>query len=48
MVEQALLLMSGGRWGVLIGMQLTFFILGFVLDSPGAPNLHYQIKKIEH
>jgi len=34
-VEQALLLMPGGRWGVLIGMQLSFFVLGCILDSFG-------------
>ena len=34
-VEQTLLLMPGGRWGVLIGMQLSFFVLGCILDSFG-------------
>jgi len=34
-VEQALLLMPGGRWGILIGMQLTFFVLGCILDPFG-------------
>jgi len=34
-VEDVLFLMPGGRWGVLIGMQLTFFILGFILDPFG-------------
>jgi len=27
--------MPGGRWGVLIGMQLTFFVLGCILDPFG-------------
>jgi tripartite ATP-independent transporter DctM subunit len=34
-VEQALSLMPGGRWGVLIGMQLSFFALGCILDTFG-------------
>ena len=34
-VEQALALMPGGRWGILIGMQLSFFALGCILDSFG-------------
>ncbi len=34
-VEQTLSLMPEGRWGVLIGMQLSFFILGCILDSFG-------------
>jgi len=34
-IEQALLLMPGGRWGVLIGIQLSFFVLGCILDSFG-------------
>ena len=34
-VEQALSLMPGGRWGILIGMQLSFFALGCILDSFG-------------
>ena len=34
-IEQTLLLMPGGRWGVLIGMQLSFFILGCILDPFG-------------
>jgi len=34
-VEQALALMPGGRWGILIGMQLSFFGLGCILDSFG-------------
>ena len=34
-VEQALSVMPGGRWGVLIGMQLSFFALGCILDSFG-------------
>jgi len=34
-IEQGLLLMPGGRWGVLIGMQLSFFILGCILDPFG-------------
>lgn len=34
-VEQALSIMPGGRWGILIGMQLSFFALGTILDSFG-------------
>jgi len=34
-VKQGLSLMPGGRWGVLIGMQLSFFILGTILDTFG-------------
>jgi len=34
-VEQALSVMPGGRWGVLIGMQLSFFALGTILDTFG-------------
>ena len=34
-VKQGLSLMPGGRWGILIGMQLSFFILGTILDTFG-------------
>ena len=34
-IEQGLSLMPGGRWGILIGMQLSFFALGCILDSFG-------------
>jgi len=34
-VEQVLSLMPGGAWGVIIGMQLSFFVLGCMLDPIG-------------
>jgi tripartite ATP-independent transporter DctM subunit len=34
-VKQGLSLMPGGRWGILIGMQISFFILGTILDTFG-------------
>jgi tripartite ATP-independent transporter DctM subunit len=34
-VEQVLQLMPGGAWGVIIGMQLSFFVLGCMLDPIG-------------
>ena len=34
-VEQVLSMMPGGNWGVLIGMQLSFFVLGCMLDPIG-------------
>jgi tripartite ATP-independent transporter DctM subunit len=34
-VKEGLSLMPGGRWGILIGMQLSFFILGTILDTFG-------------
>ena len=34
-VEQVLLWMPGGAWGVIIGMQLSFFVLGCMLDPIG-------------
>ena len=34
-VKQGLSLMPGGPWGILIGMQLSFFILGTILDTFG-------------
>ena len=34
-VKQGLSLMPGGRWGILIGMMLSFFILGTILDTFG-------------
>ena len=34
-VEQVLSMMPGGSWGVLVGMQLSFFVLGCMLDPIG-------------
>ena len=34
-VEQVLSLMPGGAWGVIVGMQLSFFVLGCMLDPIG-------------